>query len=110
MLSTRFDSWHRYVDEAFSMADRTSVWDAWMLGTLASFLVLEVVAYRTDRFPTLSRVLRRYLGIDPKSKHGQVAPVVFAGFWLGLTAHLLLMEARQLEDLVSDLRDPALSC
>lgn len=59
-------------------------WAIWLVATIGSFAVLEYIAYRTDRFPTLSRTLQRWLGVEPRNRWGAVSPFVFAvgGSWL----------------------------
>ncbi|MFA7264924.1 MAG: hypothetical protein WC054_01235 [Candidatus Nanopelagicales bacterium] len=77
------------------MKSSTRVWDAWLAVTLGSFVTLEVYAFRTGRFPTLTRALQLYLGINPKARHGRVAPVLFMLFWAWLTGHLTEVEIRR---------------
>ena len=69
------------------MNERAAVevsWAAWLLATVASFAVLEAIAYRTAKLPTLSRTLQRWMGVEPRNRWGTVSPFVFAigGAWL----------------------------
>jgi uncharacterized membrane protein YhdT len=59
-------------------------WALWLAATVASFTVLEVIAYRTQRMPTLSRTLQRWMGVEPRNRWGTVSPFVFVagGAWL----------------------------
>lgn len=59
-------------------------WACWLVGTVGSFAALETVAYRTNRLPTLSRTLQRWLGVEPRNRWGAVSPFVFmlGGSWL----------------------------
>jgi hypothetical protein len=59
-------------------------WAAWLISAAASFAVLETIAYRTQRMPTLSRTLQRWMGVEPRNRWGTVSPFVFTagGAWL----------------------------
>lgn len=50
------------------MKRRTAVelaWAAWLIVGAVSFGVLEGVALRTARLPTLSHTLQRWMGVNP---------------------------------------------
>ena len=69
------------------MTERAAIevsWAAWLLAAVASFAVLETIAYRTAKMPTLSRTLQRWMGVEPRNRWGTVSPFVFAasGAWL----------------------------
>lgn len=66
------------------------VWAAWLAGVMASFAVLETIAYRWGPFPTLSRALCHWLGLDPRRRTGPVALLGFAAVWAWLVVHLHL--------------------
>jgi hypothetical protein len=63
-------------------------WACWLVGTIASFAALETVAYRTQRLPTLSRTLRRWLGVEPRNCWGVISPFVFAAGGASLSWHI----------------------
>jgi hypothetical protein len=60
-------------------------WACWLVGTIAA---LETVAYRTQRLPTLSRTLRRWLGVEPRSRWGAISPFVFVAGGASLSWHI----------------------
>jgi hypothetical protein len=66
-----------------------------MAATIGSFVALEVYALMSAKYPTLSEVLRSHLGINPRARHGTVAPVLFLGFWAWLTKHLVEWQLRE---------------
>jgi hypothetical protein len=73
------------------VTDRTAVevsWAGWLLATVASFAVLETWAYHTQRMPTLSRTLQRWMGVEPRNRWGAVSPFVFAAGGAWLTWHV----------------------
>jgi hypothetical protein len=63
-------------------------WAAWLIGTIGTFAALETIAYRTQRLPTLSRTLRRWLGVEPRSRWGAISPFVFAAGGASLSWHI----------------------
>jgi hypothetical protein len=63
-------------------------WAAWLVGTVGTFAALETIAYRTQRLPTLSRTLRRWLGVEPRSRWGAISPFVFAAGGASLSWHI----------------------
>jgi len=73
------------------------IWPAWIAASAASFAVLETIAYRTERFPTLSRVLAGWLGTYPPSSRRDAALVAFGAAWLALTVHLATYRPRTKE-------------
>jgi hypothetical protein len=68
-------------------------WGAWLVSVIASFAALETAAY-AGRFPTLSRTLCHWLGLDPRRRSGPVALLGFAGIWAWLVVHLHLTARR----------------
>jgi hypothetical protein len=64
------------------------IWSAWLGSSLLSFAVIEAIAYRSCRFETLSRSLRRWFGIHPANRRHHVSLLAYLGFWLGLLVHL----------------------
>lgn len=70
-----------------------AAWAAWLAAVLASFAVLETLALRWGRPPTLSRTLARWLGVHPRTRWGRVAPAAFLAFWAALTAHVVRIRA-----------------
>lgn len=64
------------------------VWATWLAGGAVSFTVLEAIAFRHEPYPTLSRTLAAWLGIDPAHRFGRPAQIAFALAWIGLTVHL----------------------
>lgn len=63
-------------------------WAAWAAAVLASFGWLEHAALRRRSHPTLSTTLRRWLGVQPRSRRGPAAVVGLAAACAWLTAHL----------------------
>lgn len=63
-------------------------WAALGAGTLAGFAVLETVAYRTGRLPTLTAVLRYGLGINPPHEQRTIRAATAIG---GLTGGLVAL-------------------
>jgi hypothetical protein len=59
-------------------------WAAWLIVGGVSFAILETIALGTHRLPTLSRTLRRWMGVQPRCRYGGVSPLGFvaAGAWL----------------------------
>jgi hypothetical protein len=73
------------------MNERAAVeisWALWLAATVTSFAVLEVVAYRTARMPTLTRTLQRWMGVQPRNRWGAVSPFVFGAGSAWATWHL----------------------
>ncbi len=68
----------------------TTVWPTWLAAVLASFGLLEVVAYRTDR-KTLSRALQRWLGVHPRNRLAPAGVLGFGAFWLWLSVHVVTL-------------------
>ena len=64
------------------------VWATWLTAVAASFGAIETVAFFTERPQTLSRSLRRWLGIEPRSRRHLLAVGVACVGWLALIAHL----------------------
>lgn len=71
-------------------------WAFWLVGTAASLIALEAIALRTHRLPTLSRTLRRWLGVQPRCRWGAVSPFIFLGAGSWLTWHI----ARDIDRLI----------
>lgn len=69
-------------------------WMAWLAGSLSIFGVLEAIAYRTGRFPTLSATLARWLGTYPNERRGPLATLLFVAGWVLLTLHIVRYEPR----------------
>ena len=67
-----------------------ATWGAWLLAVLSSFAVLETTAKVSGRFPTLSRVLCAWLGLDPRRRFGAWALLGFGAVWAWLCVHLHL--------------------
>lgn len=63
-------------------------WAAWLAATLGSFAALETVALRRRCLPTLTATLRRWLGIEPRTRWGTAAPLALVAGWTWLTVHL----------------------
>lgn len=63
-------------------------WAVWLTATLGSFAWLEAVALRRRCHPTLTRTLRRWLGLQPARRHGPAALLGFASVWVWLVVHL----------------------
>lgn len=78
------------------MADRLLpwVWEAWAALVLVSFGVLEFLTFRRRlRYPTLSRRLQFWLGVQPRKPWGRLGPLAFAGGWILLTIHVIKLKA-----------------
>lgn len=63
-------------------------WAAWLTTTVGSFAWLETMALRRHCHPTLTRTLRRWLGLDPRTRYGPAALISFAAVWVWLVVHL----------------------
>lgn len=63
-------------------------WAAWLASTAASFAVLETLALRRRCLPTLTATLRRWLGIEPATSWGRIAPIGFLAAWTWVAVHL----------------------
>lgn len=67
-------------------------WAAWMTGILAGFAVIEHAAYTTGAHPTLTAVLRYWLGIAPVAPSRTIRAATAAGAVAGglvvLAVHL----------------------
>jgi len=71
------------------LRDRSDLlWASWLGAVLASFGAIETVAYFTERPQTLSRSLRRWFGIEPRSRWHYAAVATFCMGCLALLAHL----------------------
>lgn len=71
------------------LRDRSDlVWSGWLGAVMLSFSAIEAVAYFTGRPGTLSRSLRRWMGIHPRSRRHYVAVGAATAGWLALLAHL----------------------
>uniref|UniRef100_UPI003F4975F6 hypothetical protein n=1 Tax=Pseudonocardia sp. CA-138482 TaxID=3240023 RepID=UPI003F4975F6 len=71
------------------LRDRSDlIWASWLGTFLLTFAAVETVAYRTDRPQTLSRCLRRWLGIHPSTRRHYASAAAFLGFWIWLLVHL----------------------
>jgi hypothetical protein len=68
-------------------------WHAWVTGVLASFAVLEWLAFRRRTHRTLSRVLQDWLGVAPRRRWGRLGPLAFASGWIALTIHVIRLKA-----------------
>jgi hypothetical protein len=78
-------------DRALAVRQQHAVelaWACWLVGTIGTFAALETIAYRTQRLPTLSRTLRRWLGVEPRSRWGAISPFVFAAGGASLSWHI----------------------
>jgi hypothetical protein len=69
-------------------------WLVWLLVTVVSFALLESRALRTHTIPTLSETLAGWWGTYPRRKHGSFVPLVFLGFWVWVTVHVLRWESK----------------
>jgi hypothetical protein len=76
---------------------RELIWPVWIAASAVTFGVLEAVAYRTERFPTLSRTLAGWLGTYPAASRRDAALVAFGAAWLALTVHLATYRPRTKE-------------
>ena len=63
-------------------------WAVWLVGTVSTFAALETWAYHTQRMPTLSRTLQRWMGVEPRNRWGTISPFVFAAAGTWLTWHI----------------------
>lgn len=70
------------------MRIRDRAWAIWLTATVGSFVALEIVAFR-GHLPTLTRMLWGWMGVRDTGWWGQLAPVLFLGFWTWLTVHVL---------------------
>lgn len=77
------------------------IWGSWLAASLVSFAVLETIAFRRETFPTLSRVLAAWLGIDPVHRHGRPRRAAFVLAWIALTVHLHTQTKRVVTAVVS---------
>lgn len=69
--------------------DRSDLfWGVWLGTVVGSFAALEAVAYRTSRPATLSRSLRRWFGIHPRSRRHYFSAVGLIGGCVALLVHL----------------------
>lgn len=71
------------------MPRRHNGWLVWMVATVGSFAVLETRALTTRNTETLSGALARWSGTYPRKRHGSVVPLIFVGFWIWLTVHVV---------------------
>ena len=69
------------------------VWEFWAALVLASFGVLEYLAFRRRQHRTLSRALQSWLGVAPRRRWGRLGPLAFLGGWIVLTAHVVRLRA-----------------
>lgn len=67
-------------------------WHAWILGVVTGFALIEHAAYTTGHHPTLTAVLRYWIGIQPARPDRTVRAAVAAGAVAGglvtLAVHL----------------------
>lgn len=71
------------------LRDRSDlVWLTWITAVLASFGVLEGLAYRTSRPRTLSRSLRRWFGLNPRCRRRYFSATALVGAVVALWVHL----------------------
>lgn len=73
-------------------------WGAWLLGILAGFTFIEHAAYTTGHHPTLTAVLRYWLGIAPAHPRRTIRAAVAAGAVAGGLVTLAVHLARVPED------------
>lgn len=66
----------------------SAAWACWLTATLGSFAWLETVALRRRCHPTLTRTLRRWLGLDPRHRYGPAALAAFGATWVWLIVHV----------------------
>lgn len=71
------------------------IWPTWIAASLTSFAVLEALAFRTERFPTLSRTLAGWLGVYPPNGRRDAALVLFGSAWVALTVHIATYRPRE---------------
>ena len=64
------------------------MWAAWLAGSAASFAALEYVAFRTERFPTLSRTTAAWLGINPTYRYHRYTKGAAVVAWVAFVVHL----------------------
>ncbi len=69
------------------------VWSTWLGTAAVTFCALEAVAYFTGRPQTLSRSLRKWMGIEPRSRRHYIAVGAATAGWLALLAHLETLHA-----------------
>jgi hypothetical protein len=67
-------------------------WILWLSIGAVSFAVLEGIALRTRKLPTLSRTLQRWIGVDPPLRYGGYSPLAFAAAGALLAWHLYQVE------------------
>jgi len=76
-------------------------WATWLVGILAGFTLIEHAAYTTGRHPTLTAVLRYWLGIAPAAPNRTIRAAVAAGAVGGglvvLAVHLAAVPDEPLE-------------
>jgi hypothetical protein len=76
-------------------------WHAWMIGILAGFTLIEHAAYTTGQHPTLTAVLRYWLGISPAAPNRTIRAAVAAGALGGglvvLAVHLAAVPDERLD-------------
>jgi hypothetical protein len=73
------------------MKRRTKIeaaWAAWLITGAVSFGVLEGIALRTAKLPTLSHTLQRWMGVMPRNRWGAVSPFVFTVGGAALSWHI----------------------
>lgn len=67
-------------------------WSAWLVGVVAGFALIEHAAYTTGTHPTLTAVLRYWLGIQPTAPNRTIRASCAAGAVAGglvtLAVHL----------------------
>jgi hypothetical protein len=73
-------------------------WGTWLLGLLAGFAFIEHAAYTTGAHPTLTAVLRYWLGIAPAAPNRTVRAAVAAGAVAGGLVVLAVHLARVPDD------------
>lgn len=73
-------------------------WATWLLGIVAGFAFLEHAAYTTGRFPTLTAVLRFWLGIAPVAPSRTIRAATAAGAVAGGLVVLAVHLARVPDD------------
>jgi hypothetical protein len=65
-------------------------WGLWLGGTLVSFAVMETLAIRSGHMDaTLSRRLRAWLGIAPRSRWRLAGISLFVGFFAWFVPHIV---------------------
>jgi len=73
-------------------------WLAWASGTLTGFALIEHAAYTTGAHPTLTAVLRYWLGIQPSAPNRTIRAAAAAGALAGGLVTLAVHLARVPED------------